>query len=96
MCRRDEAATADSLRGGRATPGEPPSRQGLCLRCCQATCHVGLEAVVGASAVEMEKQSPALCDGVPAQWVSTWGRGDMGHPGPRSLGSRRPWAGGWG
>lgn len=27
--------------------GAPPSRQGLCLRCCQATCHhVGLEAVV--------------------------------------------------
>lgn len=40
--------------------GNPPSGQGLCLRCCQATCHVGLEAVVGASAVAMEKQSPAL------------------------------------
>ena len=40
--------------------GNPPSRQGLCLRCCQATCHVGLEAVAGASAVAMEKHSPAL------------------------------------
>lgn len=85
MLRRDEKATAESLRGRRAAPGAPPNRQGLCLRCCQATCHVGLEAVVGASAVAMEKQSPTLgCDGVPAQLVSAWGRGTGGP------GSRRP------
>lgn len=48
MLRRNDEATAHSPEWGRAAPGGPPSRQGLCLRCCQATCHVGLEAVVGA------------------------------------------------
>lgn len=48
MLRRNDEVTAHSPEWGRAAPGGPPSRQGLCLRCCQATCHVGLEAVVGA------------------------------------------------
>lgn len=60
MLRRDEEAAAESPGGGRAALGNPPNRPGLCLRRCQATCHVGLEAVVGASAVVMERQSPVL------------------------------------
>lgn len=47
--------------------GAPPSGQALCFKGCQATCHAGLEAVVGASAVMMEKQRPRPSDGGPAQ-----------------------------
>lgn len=67
MLQRDEASIVVSPGAGRAALGAPPNRQGVCLRCCQATCHLGLEAVVGVSAVATEKQSPALSvEGVPA------------------------------
>lgn len=79
MCRRDEAATTDSPEGGRAAPGEPSQRAGPVFKVLPGNLPRGAGGCGwGTSSSDGEAELSTWCDGVPAQWVSTWGRGDEG------------------